>query len=289
MNPVTYRPIGVIHTPFTDIDGMPIQPTAAVGIRGTIDLDPRYADGLLDLDGFSHLILLYHLHEVRAARLRVTPFLDVSPNGVFATRSPARPNPVGLSTVRLVGIHGSMIEIEDVDMLDGTPLLDIKPYVPAFDDRAGASIGWLTGRLDRLAEVRADRRFGRGSPAPLQASHPVPLPTDAKMGTDTARGSARMGRGRFDPSAPQAARWRSWLTAALSDRGIPPNAKLEMQIRPHGEVPLARLFLDLNWAAPDGERHTRAVVLVPLRRLVSEGWPGWPAYVAGLELLEALG
>ena len=160
MEPVTLRPIGLIHTPFTDVDGMPIQPTAAaLGIRGTIDLDPAFAAGLLDLDGFSHLILLYHLHEIRAARLTVTPFLDVSPHGVFATRSPARPNPVGLSTVRLVGIRGSTIEIEDVDMLDCTPLLDIKPYVPAFDDRAGARIGWLTGRLDRLAEVRADRRF----------------------------------------------------------------------------------------------------------------------------------
>jgi tRNA-Thr(GGU) m(6)t(6)A37 methyltransferase TsaA len=165
MDPVTFRPIGLIHTPFTDVDGMPIQPTAAAGVRGTIELDPAFAAGLLDLDGFSHLILLYHLHEVRAARLTVTPFLDVSLHGVFATRSPARPNPVGLSTVRLVGIRGSTIEIEDVDMLDGTPLLDIKPYVPAFDDRAGASIGWFAGRLDRVAGVRSDRRFGRQSSA----------------------------------------------------------------------------------------------------------------------------
>jgi tRNA (adenine37-N6)-methyltransferase len=161
MEPVSYCPIGLIHTPFTDVNGMPIQPTAALGTRGTIDLDPGYADGLLDLDGFSHLLLLYHLHEVRAARLEVTPFLDASPHGIFATRSPARPNPVGLSTVRLVGIRGATIEIADVDMLDGTPLLDIKPYVPAFDDRDGARIGWFAGRLDRLVEVRADRRFGR--------------------------------------------------------------------------------------------------------------------------------
>jgi tRNA-Thr(GGU) m(6)t(6)A37 methyltransferase TsaA len=165
MAPVTYRPIGVIHTPFTDVDGMPIQPTAAIGVRGTIDLDPAFTAGLLDLDGFSHLILLYHLHEVRAARLTVTPFLDVRPHGIFATRSPARPNPVGLSTVRLLGVRGPTIEIEDVDMLDGTPLLDIKPYVPAFDDREGARVGWFAGRLDRVAEVRSDRRFGRQSPA----------------------------------------------------------------------------------------------------------------------------
>jgi tRNA-Thr(GGU) m(6)t(6)A37 methyltransferase TsaA len=163
LEPVTYRPIGVIHTPFTDVDGMPIQPIAAAGIRGTIDLDPGFAAGLLDLDGFSHLILLYHLHQVRAPRLTVTPFLDDRPHGIFATRSPARPNPVGLSTVRLVRVLGPTIEIEDVDMLDGTPLLDIKPYIPAFDDRPGARVGWFTGRLDRLPEVRADGRFGPGT------------------------------------------------------------------------------------------------------------------------------
>ena len=163
LEPVTYRPIGVIHTPFTDVDGMPIQPIAAAGVRGTIDLDPGFAAGLLDLDGFSHLILLYHLHEVRAPRLTVTPFLDDRPHGIFATRSPARPNPVGLSTVRLARVLGSTIEIEDVDMLDGTPLLDIKPYIPAFDDRPGARVGWFTGRLDRLPEVRADGRFGPGT------------------------------------------------------------------------------------------------------------------------------
>ena len=163
LEPVTYRPIGVIHTPFTDVDGMPIQPIAAAGIRGTIDLDPGFAAGLLDLDGFSHLILLYHLHKVRAPRLTVTPFLDDRPHGIFATRSPARPNPVGLSTVRHVRVVGSTIEIEDVDMLDGTPLLDIKPYIPAFDDRPGARVGWFTGRLDRLPEVRADGRFGPGT------------------------------------------------------------------------------------------------------------------------------
>jgi len=160
LEPVTYRPIGVLHTPFTDVDGMPIQPAAAAGVRGTIGLDPGFAAGLLDLDGFSHLILLYHLHQVRAPRLTVTPFLDNRPHGIFATRSPARPNPIGLSTVRLVHVLGSTIEIEDVDMLDGTPLLDIKPYIPAFDDRAGARVGWFIGRLDRLADARADGRFG---------------------------------------------------------------------------------------------------------------------------------
>ena len=159
MEPVTYQPIGVIRTPFTDIEGMPIQASAAAGVPGRIELDARFAEGLRDIDGFSHLVLIYHLHRMTDQRLTVTPFLDVSPHGIFATRSPARPNPIGLSTVRLIGVAGAALEIEDVDMLDGTPLLDLKPYVPAFDDRENARIGWFSGRLDRVREARADRRF----------------------------------------------------------------------------------------------------------------------------------
>src|SRR5262245_54506602 len=131
--PVIYSPIGIIRTPFTDVVGMPIQAAAAVGQRGRIELRPDLAERLADIHGFSHLILGHHLHEVKTARLTVTPFLDDRPHGVFATRSPARPNAIGVSTVRLVAIEGTTLSIEDVDMLDGTPLLDIKPYVPAFD------------------------------------------------------------------------------------------------------------------------------------------------------------
>ena len=133
--------------------------SAAVGVPGRIELDPEFTEGLADLDGFSHLILVYHLHLVTAARLTVTPFLDDRPHGIFATRSPARPNPIGLSTVRLVAINGSTIEVEDVDMVDGTPLLDIKPYVPAFDERHDVRVGWFTDRLGGLPEARADDRF----------------------------------------------------------------------------------------------------------------------------------
>jgi tRNA (adenine37-N6)-methyltransferase len=159
IEPVTYRPIGIIHTPFTSVDGMPIQPTAAVGVRGSIVLDAQFSPALLDLEGFSHLTLLYHLHEIRRAQLVVVPFLDDTPHGVFATRSPARPNPIGISTVRLLEVRECTLEIADVDMLDGTPLLDIKPYVPAFDDRHDARLGWFTDRLGRIAEVRSDPRF----------------------------------------------------------------------------------------------------------------------------------
>jgi tRNA (adenine37-N6)-methyltransferase len=157
--PVTYRPIGIIRTPFQDAEGMPIQATAAVGVPGRIEFDAEFLEGLADLDGFSHLILVYHLHRVSAARLTVTPFLDDRPHGIFATRSPARPNPIGLSTVRLIAITGSTIEVEDVDMVDGTPLLDIKPYVPAFDERRDVRVGWFAERLGGLPEARADDRF----------------------------------------------------------------------------------------------------------------------------------
>jgi tRNA-Thr(GGU) m(6)t(6)A37 methyltransferase TsaA len=157
--PVTFRPIGIIRTPFVATEGMPIQATAAVGVPGRIELDPDLIEGLADIDGISHLILLYHLHRITATRLTVTPFLDEQRHGIFATRSPARPNPIGLSTVRLIAVSGSTIEIEDVDMVDGTPLLDIKPYVPAFDDRDDVRVGWFTDRLDGLAQTRADGRF----------------------------------------------------------------------------------------------------------------------------------
>ena len=160
MDPIEFRPIGVIRTPFTTVDGMPIQASAAEGASGRIELDPGYVDALQDLDGFSHIILLYHLDRTGPARMHVTPYLDDREHGLFATRSPARPNPIGLSTVRLVSIAGNVLEIADVDILDGTPLLDIKPYVPALDDRPEARIGWYTDRLDRLIGARSDRRFG---------------------------------------------------------------------------------------------------------------------------------
>lgn len=157
--PIAFRPIGTIRTPFSDTEGMPIQSMAAVGVRGRIELDPSVVEGLRDLDGFSHLTLIYHLHLAAPPRLTVTPFLDDQPHGIFATRAPSRPNPIGLSTVRLVGIAGSTIEIEDVDMVDGTPLLDIKPYVPAFDARDAVKVGWYTARLTGLAQAKADDRF----------------------------------------------------------------------------------------------------------------------------------
>jgi tRNA-Thr(GGU) m(6)t(6)A37 methyltransferase TsaA len=159
VEPITYPPIGVVHTPFTAQAGMPVQTVAARDVAGTIELAPEYVGGLSDLDGFSHLWLLVHLHQVQGHALTVTPYLDDQPRGVFATRSPRRPNPIGLSIVRLVGIDGATLKIEEVDLLDGTPVLDIKPYVPLFDYRADARIGWFASKQHNVYEVRADDRF----------------------------------------------------------------------------------------------------------------------------------
>ena len=156
---ITYRPIGIIHSPFTDIAGMPIQPRGAAGVRGSVEVRPEFTAGLQDLAGFSHVILLYHFHRVREARLTVTPFLDAQPRGVFATRAPQRPNPIGLSIVKLLGIEGNILHIENVDILDGTPLLDIKPYVPEFDQHPAERIGWLEQARGRVQGQRSDDRF----------------------------------------------------------------------------------------------------------------------------------
>lgn len=157
--PIQYQAIGILHTPFDDIRDMPIQPTGAQGVRGTAEVFDAFCAGLIDLDGFSHIILLYHLHQVEEPQLVVTPFLDTRSHGVFATRAPRRPNPIGLSVVRLVRLEGNVLHLENVDMLDGTPLLDIKPYIPAFDHQPVTRLGWLEGASDDVHHTRSDDRF----------------------------------------------------------------------------------------------------------------------------------
>jgi tRNA-Thr(GGU) m(6)t(6)A37 methyltransferase TsaA len=159
MDAVTLQPIGVIRTPWTEMAGMPLQAVAAEGVRGTVEIAAEYAAGLRDLEGFSHLILLYHLHRMTGYALEVTPYLDTRKRGVFATRSPKRPNPIGFSVVRLVHVEACTLTIEDVDMLDGTPLLDLKPYVPAFDHRPADRTGWLEANAAKIQTTRADERF----------------------------------------------------------------------------------------------------------------------------------
>jgi tRNA (adenine37-N6)-methyltransferase len=156
---LVYHPIGIIHSPFQDIADMPIQPAGARGVAGTVAADESYREGLKDVDGFSHVILLYHFHLSQGYSLQVKPFLDNAERGVFATRAPRRPNPIGMSIVRLVRVEGSVLHIEDVDIVDGTPLLDLKPYVPLFDVRQVAKTGWLADRGEGVFYTRADERF----------------------------------------------------------------------------------------------------------------------------------
>ncbi|MCX5904959.1 MAG: tRNA (N6-threonylcarbamoyladenosine(37)-N6)-methyltransferase TrmO [Proteobacteria bacterium] len=159
MEEIKYQPIGTIHSPFKEIAGMPIQPAGAKGVTGTIDIDPAYAEGLKDLEGFSHIILVYHFHLSKDFKLQVKPYLDEVSHGVFSTRAPVRPNPIGISIVKLIRIEGCTLHIEEPDMLDGTPLLDIKPYVPAFDVRSADRTGWLSGKAEEARGKKADERF----------------------------------------------------------------------------------------------------------------------------------
>jgi tRNA-Thr(GGU) m(6)t(6)A37 methyltransferase TsaA len=142
---IVMHPIGVIHTPFSNKRTTPIQPSRSTAV-GQIEVYPAYAAGLRDLAGFSHIFLLYVFHRSDGYTLQVTPFLDNQERGLFATRYPARPNPIGLSIVRLLAVHDQVLEIEGADMLDGTPLLDIKPYVPDFDAQVNVRTGWYTTR-----------------------------------------------------------------------------------------------------------------------------------------------
>lgn len=156
---LVYRAIGVVHSPFSTIEDMPIQPRGAAGVRGEVEVLPELAEGLKDLDGFSHIILLYHFHQAGEPRLTVTPFLDHSPHGVFATRAPSRPNPIGLSILRLVAVEGNRLSVENVDILDGTPVLDIKPFVPEFDRPERVRAGWLEKARGQVDDKRSDDRF----------------------------------------------------------------------------------------------------------------------------------
>ena len=159
MEIIEYRPIGIIHSPHKKPQGSPIQPTAARGIEGEIEIFPEFAEGLEDLAGFSHIFLIYHFHLSKKFSLRVKPFLDDNQRGLFATRAPSRPNPSGISVVRLVAIIESTLRIQNVDVVDGTPLLDIKPYVPAFDVHPVEKFGWLGKKSRKVEDAVDDGRF----------------------------------------------------------------------------------------------------------------------------------
>jgi tRNA-Thr(GGU) m(6)t(6)A37 methyltransferase TsaA len=151
------KPIGWIHSGFVQATNTPIQPCRAAGAEGVAELLPQYADALLHLEGFERIWLLYWFDRACEPRMRVTPYRDVVEHGLFATRAPARPNAIGMSCVRLLGVSGSTLRLADVDILDGTPLLDIKPYVREYDSYPITRCGWLDHVPDH--PVVADARF----------------------------------------------------------------------------------------------------------------------------------
>ena len=150
---IEFAPIGIIRSPFIELEGMPIQPAGATGVKGTVEVFEDFHAGLQDLDGFSHIVLLYHLHRSHLFNLHVVPFMDSEPRGLFATRAPRRPNPIGLSVVQLDKIENGVLHIQNVDILDGTPLLDIKPYVPMYFRVEDARLSdWMNRIIRELIE-----------------------------------------------------------------------------------------------------------------------------------------
>lgn len=156
---INYEPIGYIRSPHKEAEGTPIQTGGAEGIEGELELLSEYKVGLKDLEGFSHIILLYHCHKAGETKLVRKPFMDKKEHGIFAIRAPSRPNSIGFSVVRLAGIEDNILKIKDLDILDGTPVLDIKPYVPEMDVKEVTNIGWLEDNVHKMEIKKDDGRF----------------------------------------------------------------------------------------------------------------------------------
>lgn len=155
---IQLSPIGIIRTPHLTAQGTPIQPRWAEGIEGTAEIDPDLVPGLKDLEGIERIWLIYWFDRAGPAALEVVPYMDTKSHGVFATRAPTRPNPIGISTVKLLGIAGNVLKLSGVDMLDGTPLLDIKPYLPSCDIFEVKGLGWYAAAS---GDGKADGRFSK--------------------------------------------------------------------------------------------------------------------------------
>jgi len=151
------KQIGIIHSPFKQASGTPIQAATAKGAKGYVEIYEQYIDGLKDIEGFERIWLLYWFDRASEMKLHVKPYLDTEKHGVFATRAPSRPNPIGISSVGLLAIEDNVLRITDVDILDGTPLLDIKPYASKFDHFEVSRCGWLDNDVDH--NIKADDRF----------------------------------------------------------------------------------------------------------------------------------
>lgn len=158
LSPLHLEPIGVVRSPLSTAVGSPIQPRTASGIEGTIEISPSLEDGLRDLAGFTRIWVVYWFHLASPMRLVVTPYRDDREHGIFATRVPARPNPIGLSCVRLLQVRGHSLLVGDLDILDGTPVLDIKPYIPEYDSYPTERVGWLSD-ASKLDVRTGDGRF----------------------------------------------------------------------------------------------------------------------------------
>ena len=156
---ISFEPIGIIHSPFQTLENMPIQPTSQASRPGVVEIYPAYVAGLKDLEGFSHVYLIYHLHKASGYQALVRPFLDRQQRGLFATRAPRRPNPIGLSLVELDRIEGNRLHIARLDVLDQTPLLDIKPYIPEFEPQQEIRIGWVAQARGQVRTGKSDTRF----------------------------------------------------------------------------------------------------------------------------------
>jgi tRNA-Thr(GGU) m(6)t(6)A37 methyltransferase TsaA len=159
MKNIIYKPIGIIKTPFNNIKGMPIQPIGAKDIEGIIEIKPEYAKCLKDLSGFSHISLIYHFHLSKGFQSEVIPFMDNEKRGLFSTRAPKRPNPIGISIVRLIKVDGLALHIKDIDVVTDTPLLDIKPFVAEIDMIKNTENGWMGEKLKKMHELKSDERF----------------------------------------------------------------------------------------------------------------------------------
>ncbi len=161
MHNITYQPIGIVHSPFIQPEGTPVQPSVSKNSEAEIEIFPEFAEGLKDLEGFSHIYILFHLHLATKKNLTVIPFLDTLPHGVFATRSPGRPNSIGLSVVNLYKIESNRLLVRNIDMLDGSPVLDIKPYIPKFDVFETTKNGWFDNHSHKVETQKDDGRFSQ--------------------------------------------------------------------------------------------------------------------------------
>ena len=159
MKELIFYPIGIIYTPFKEPKNTPIQPAGAEGIEGRIEVFPEYSECLKDIEGFSHIIILYHFHLIKNWKPLIKPYMDEEFHGVFATRAPARPNAIGISIVNLMDVNDNILIVKDIDVVDKTPLLDIKPYTPEFDIREVKKIGWLEKNIHKLPNSKDDGRF----------------------------------------------------------------------------------------------------------------------------------